>query len=396
MRPGPVAVVAPRVRSRARRRRRSCVGWRFGRSVHPRGGPEAGAARRSGPADGGAVSCVARVDDARHCRGMSTLSNKFDNMRPGPGSPAGRPAAVGLIVEVWPAADLLMSVLAAVDKPAQRTLDARDTGASAPRARSGLPLDPRPLRPGDLDQPPRAAPGRSDGANRRGICRGGPDMIRRSCSATSWATTGGSTGARPRRPSWRRDRRRSGRAARVPPDVIPRRPVPSRHAPLPALEGAGGDPRRVRGVVDAGRPRSTGRARPSSSPSPRRRSRPSAGRPTGWRSSRSSRRRRRPDVRARGRPDERRPPAVDGGPPAVGRGRPSDRQHLRVRRAARRRAGRSAGQARRARQGDRRRDPAADPARARDGPATPPDLADGWGCPGRRSSTTSGSCATPT
>ena len=42
-------------------------------------------------------------------------------------SGAGRGAAVDLTVEVWPTADLLMSVLAAVDRPAQRALDDRDT-----------------------------------------------------------------------------------------------------------------------------------------------------------------------------------------------------------------------------------------------------------------------------
>jgi DNA-binding transcriptional ArsR family regulator len=57
---------------------------------------------------------------------MSTLSKKFDTRRRSAVSGAGRNTAVDLTVEVWPTADLLMTVLAVVDKPAQRALESRN------------------------------------------------------------------------------------------------------------------------------------------------------------------------------------------------------------------------------------------------------------------------------
>jgi DNA-binding transcriptional ArsR family regulator len=55
---------------------------------------------------------------------LSTVSKKLDRTDRPPGGPDRRPA-FDLKLDIWPAADLLMSVLAVVDKPAQRTLEAR-------------------------------------------------------------------------------------------------------------------------------------------------------------------------------------------------------------------------------------------------------------------------------
>jgi DNA-binding transcriptional ArsR family regulator len=57
---------------------------------------------------------------------MSTLSKKFDTRRPSAVSRAGHRTAVDLTIEVWPTADLLMSVLAVVDKAAHKALDDRN------------------------------------------------------------------------------------------------------------------------------------------------------------------------------------------------------------------------------------------------------------------------------
>jgi len=57
------------------------------------------------------------------------VSKKIDSTTKRPRGRANRsshPAAIDLTIEVWPIADLLMSVLAVVDKPAHRALDARD------------------------------------------------------------------------------------------------------------------------------------------------------------------------------------------------------------------------------------------------------------------------------
>jgi DNA-binding transcriptional ArsR family regulator len=57
---------------------------------------------------------------------MSTLSKKFDTRRPSAVSRAGHRTAVDLTIAVWPTADLLMSVLAVVDKAAHKALDDRN------------------------------------------------------------------------------------------------------------------------------------------------------------------------------------------------------------------------------------------------------------------------------
>jgi len=57
---------------------------------------------------------------------LSTVSKKLDSASRPPGRRAGGPPAVDLTIAVWPTADLCMSVLAAVDKPAHRSLDARN------------------------------------------------------------------------------------------------------------------------------------------------------------------------------------------------------------------------------------------------------------------------------
>jgi DNA-binding transcriptional ArsR family regulator len=57
---------------------------------------------------------------------LSIVSKKVDGAERS-SSLTGRRSAVDLSVVVWPAVDLLMSVLATVDKPAQRALDARGT-----------------------------------------------------------------------------------------------------------------------------------------------------------------------------------------------------------------------------------------------------------------------------
>jgi DNA-binding transcriptional ArsR family regulator len=57
---------------------------------------------------------------------MSTLSKKLDSKRRATAVGAGWSTAIDLTVQVWPTTDLLMSVLAVVDKPAQRSLEARD------------------------------------------------------------------------------------------------------------------------------------------------------------------------------------------------------------------------------------------------------------------------------
>ena len=62
------------------------------------------------------------------------MSKKLDSAASSATRPAARPPTrltrgpetVGLTIDVWPTADLLMSVLAVVDKPAHRALDARD------------------------------------------------------------------------------------------------------------------------------------------------------------------------------------------------------------------------------------------------------------------------------
>ncbi len=58
---------------------------------------------------------------------MSTVSNNIDSARGGPASRSVGPPAVALTVAMWPAADLSMSLLAVVEKRAQRRLEAGAT-----------------------------------------------------------------------------------------------------------------------------------------------------------------------------------------------------------------------------------------------------------------------------
>jgi len=75
---------------------------------------------------------------------LSTVSKKLDSSSRPPARRAGGPPAVDLTIAVWPTADLCMSVLAAVDKPAHRSLELPVAGpAAAQIRRSEVPMPER-------------------------------------------------------------------------------------------------------------------------------------------------------------------------------------------------------------------------------------------------------------
>ena len=137
-------------------------------------------------------------------RSTVNVSISFDRSMRRPSLHTGTTPHVSLSIEAWPAADLSMSMLAVVERSAHRRLDAGSSWRDL-----AVPLPDDFLRRVDrytkevwinllglpFDHP--------DGTDRRRVSsrRSGRCRRTRSCAISS-ATTGASSGARRRRPSW--------------------------------------------------------------------------------------------------------------------------------------------------------------------------------------------------